>query len=165
MNNDPVQSGNARLFTAGDYTSLKTAIRLCYADIGALKSIVGYLRVKSTSLLSDYANREKPEFPPLDVAMDLDALSGGDRILKQWAEVRGYRLMREEKGVAIENMMRHVGAIGQAFGALHAATCEALADGQVTPAEASNIIPLNCSADEALRNNRDDLHRIIAAKS
>lgn len=128
----------ARPYTRADYLALKSATRRAYEDIGTLQGISAQTRISKT-LLSNYGNADRPEFIPLDIAMDVDALSGGDRILRAWAELRGFALVRDEKGIAIEDMNRHIGAVGVDTGELISEMCNALADSTVTPREAEAI--------------------------
>jgi hypothetical protein len=129
---------NSRPYNRADYLAIKSATRRACEDAGPLHSIADCTR-SDPSQLSRYGNPEKPEFIPLDVAMDLDALSGGDRLLRAWAELRGYELVRDEKGVAIEDMNRHIGAVGVETGELISEMCNAIADQVITPREAEAI--------------------------
>ncbi len=127
-----------RPYTRADYLALKSATRRACEDAGPLHEIAANTR-SDPSQLSRYGNPEKSEFIPLDVAMDLDALSGGDRLLRAWAELRGYGLIQDEKGVAVEDMNRHIGAVGVETGELISEMCNAIADNQITPREAEAI--------------------------
>lgn len=151
-----------RPFRREDYLAMKSAVRRACEDAGPLHTIAEHTRV-DPARLSLYGNPARPEFIPLDVAMDLDALSGGDRILRAWAEARGYELHREERGVAVEDMHRHVGAVGKETGELISTMCTAVADGRVTPHEAAHI---EDEADQAIDNIRllkEDMRRLRAA--
>lgn len=128
----------ARPYTRADYLAIKSATRRACEDAGPLHEIAACTRADK-SQLSRYGNPDQPEFIPLDIAMDLDALSGGDRILRAWAELRGYELIREERGVKIEDMNRHIGAVGVETGELISEMCNAVADNKVTPREAEAI--------------------------
>lgn len=112
---------NGRPFTRADYLAIKSATRRACEDAGPLHQIADSTRADPASL-SRYGNADRPEFIPIDVAMDVDALSGGDRILRAWAEARGYALVREDKGVATESPMHDAAAIlreaGEAVSAL-----------------------------------------------
>src|SRR4051812_37079712 len=100
----------ARPYTRADYLAVKSATRRACDDAGPLNSIAVHTRCDAARL-SRYGNADGPEFIPLDIAMDLDALSGGDRILRAWAELRGYDLVRDEKGVAVEDARHHVSTL------------------------------------------------------
>lgn len=151
-----------RPFRREDYLAIKSAVRRACEDAGPLHSIAVHTRV-DPARLSMYGNPERQEFIPLDVAMDLDALSGGDRILRAWAEARGFDLMRDERGVAVEDMHRHVGAVGKETGELISEMCTAVADGKVSPVEASRI---EAEAEQVIDNVRllqGDMRRVRAA--
>jgi hypothetical protein len=129
---------NGRPYSRADYLAIKSATRRACEDAGPLHEIAACTR-SDPSQLSRYGNPEKSEFIPLDVAMDLDALSGGDRLLRAWAELRGYELLRDERGVKVEDMTRHIGAVGIESGELISEMCNAVADGKVTNREAEAI--------------------------
>lgn len=152
---------NGRPYTRADYLAIKSATRRGCEDAGPLHSIAENTRCDAARL-SRYGNAESPEFIPLDVAMDLDALSGGDRILRAWAELRGYELVREEKGVAVENMFRHIGDVGKVSGELHSEMCSAIADGTVTPLEAARVERASSNLDDANERLAADMRRIRA---
>lgn len=122
---------------AGRFTTVSVTRRAC-EDAGPLHGIATNTRADK-SQLSRYGNPDQPEFIPLDVAMDLDALSGGDRILRAWADLRGFALVREERGTQTEDITRHIGAVGIESGELISEMCNAAADGKVTPREAEAI--------------------------
>jgi hypothetical protein len=150
-----------RPYTRADYLAIKSATRRACEDAGPLHEIAANTRA-DTAQLSRYGNAERSEFIPLDIAMDLDALSGGDRILRAWAELRGYELMRDEKGVAIEDMTRHIGAVGVEAGELISEMCNAIADSRVTPREAEAI---ERRADDVIDNVtllKGDMRRVRA---
>jgi hypothetical protein len=129
---------NGRPYSRADYLAIKSATRRACEDAGPLHEIAANTR-SDPSQLSRYGNPEKSEFIPLDVALDLDALSGGDRLLRAWAELRGYGLVRDEKGVAVEDMNRHIGAVGVETGELISEMCNSIADNVITPREAEAI--------------------------
>ncbi len=131
-------------------------------DAGPLHEIAAGTRA-DPALLSRYGNPDRPEYIPIDIAMDLDAMSGGDRILRAWAEMRGYRLERDEKGVATENMTRHVGAVGRESGELIKEMCDAVSDGTVTPAEAARIENEAEHVVDEIQNLQRDCRTIRAA--
>jgi len=128
----------ARPYTRADYLAIKSAFRRACEDAGPLHEIAANTRCDPAQL-SRYGNPERSEFIPLDIAVDLDALSGGDRILRAWAELRGYELVREERGIKTEDINRHIGAVGVETGELISEMCNAVADNRVTPREAEAI--------------------------
>lgn len=152
---------NERPYRNSDYLALKAATRRATIEAGTLADVAKRTRIDATRI-SKAGNPNENEFLPLDVAMDLDALAGDDRILRAWAELRGYDLVKDEKGVAIEDMARHVGSVGKESGELISEMCSAVADGKVTPAEASRIE----NAAEDVKDNivrlQDDCRRIRA---
>lgn len=150
-----------RPYTRADYLAIKSATRRACEDAGPLHEIAANTRADK-SQLSRYGNPDQSEFIPLDVAMDLDALSGGDRILRAWAELRGYELVRDERGVAVEDMTRHIGAVGVEAGELISEMCNAASDGKITPREAEAV---ERRADDVIDNVtllKADMRRVRA---
>lgn len=145
---------NSRPYRKEDYLALKAATRRATEDAGRLADIAERTRIDA-SRISNAGNPNAAEFLPIDVAMDLDALAGDDRILRAWAEMRGYELHKIERGVAVESMSRHIGAVGKESGELISEMCEAVADGKVTPAEALRI-------EQAAEDVRDNVLRLQA---
>lgn len=152
-----------RPFTRADYNAIKTATQFAIDDVGTLAQVAEHTRVGVTRL-SEYANRDHPFFIPLDVAMDLDTLSGGARILKAYAAALGYDLVLNEKGVRVECTLRHIGEVGKASGNLHAAMCDAASDGKITPTEAERIERKATILDDATDLLRGDMRRIRAVE-
>lgn len=152
-----------RPYTRADYLAIKSATRRACEDAGPLHDIAANTRCDPAQL-SRYGNPERPEFIPLDIAMDLDALSGGDRILRAWAELRGYDLVREERGIRVENTLRHIGNVGLAAGELHATMCEAASDGKITPLEAKRIERKSANLDDANDLLAADMRRLQAGE-
>jgi|APCry1669192522_1035417.scaffolds.fasta_scaffold00745_6 hypothetical protein len=151
-----------RPYTRADYLALKSAFRRACEDAGPLATIAEYTRV-DPALLSRYGNPDRPEFPPVDVMMDVDALSGGDRCLRAWAELRKFTLSREERGVKVEDMTRHIGAVGVEAGELISEMCNAAADGVITPREAEAV---ERRADDVIDNVtllKADMRRVRAS--
>ncbi len=145
---------NNRPYRNEDYLALKAATRRATQEAGTLAHVAERTRLDA-SRISKCGNPNEHEFLPIDVAMDLDALAGDDRILRAWAEMRGYDLRKIERGVAVEDMARHVGAVGKESGELISEMCIAVADGKVTPAEALRI-------EEAAEDVRDNVTRLQA---
>lgn len=152
---------NDRPYRHADYLSLKAATRRATMEAGKLADLAKRTRI-DPSRISKAGNPNEAEFLPIDVAMDLDALAGDDRILRAWAELRGFELVKDERNIAIENMARHIGAVGKESGELISEMCSAVADGRVSPAEASRIE----TAAEDVKDNvvrlQEDCRRIRA---
>jgi hypothetical protein len=145
---------SSRPYRNEDYLALKAATRRATKEAGTLADVAERTRLDA-SRISKCGNPNESEFLPIDVAMDLDALAGDDRILRAWAEMRGYDLLKAERNVAVEDMARHIGAVGKESGELISEMCEAVADGKVTPAEALRI-------EEAAEDVRDNVTRLQA---
>src|SRR4051812_48865915 len=150
---------NGRPYSDADYLALKAATRRATMEAGTLAEVAKRTRLDA-SRISKAGNPNENEFLPIDVAMDLDALAGDDRILRAWAELRGYDLVRDEKGIAVEDMVRHVGSVGKESGELIAEMCSAVADGRVTPAEASRIEGAAEDVKDNVLRLQDDCRRI-----
>jgi hypothetical protein len=150
-----------RPFTRADYLAVKFAFRMACEDIGPLHVISSHTRV-DPAMLSRYCSADRPEFPPVDVMMDVDALSGGDRCLRALADLRKFSLSRDEKGIAIESMTRHIGAVGVESGELISEMCNAIADGKVTPREAEAVERRVEDVKDNLQLLASDMRRIRA---
>lgn len=150
-----------RPYTRADYLAIKSATRRACEDAGPLHEIAANTRA-DTAALSRYGNPERGEFIPLDIAMDLDALSGGDRMLRAWAELRGYELVRDEKGIATEDMTRHIGSVGMEAGELISEMCQAAADGKITPREAEAVERRAEDVIDNVRLLQADMRRVRA---
>lgn len=139
----------ARPFKREDYSAIKSATRRALEDAAPLAGIAERTRVDG-GRLSRYSNPDHPEFIPVDVAMDLDRLSGANRILRAWAELCGFDLVAREPSAEQERcLLQHIGDLGRATGDLHATMCDAVSDGRVTPREASLIERKSGAVDDA----------------
>nr|WP_299805879.1 phage regulatory CII family protein [Tardiphaga sp.] len=128
-------------------------------EAGTLADLARRTRIDA-SRISKAGNPNESEFLPIDVAMDLDALAGDDRILRAWAELRGFDLVKDERGVAVESMARHVGSVGKESGELISEMCSAIADCKVTPAEATRIEAAAEDVKDNVLRLQDDCRRI-----
>ena len=148
-----------RPFSRADYLAIKTATRRSCEDASPLHQIAEYTRCDQAQL-SRYGNAERSEFIPLDIAMDLDTLSGGDRILRAWAKLRGYELIRDEKGIAVEDMRHHAASILKETGE----AIQAMGDvvGRSTPAAAAVCERELEDASDAIELAQADCRRIRA---
>lgn len=153
---------SVRPYKREHYLAIKSAFHRACEDCGSLASIAEYTRV-DPALLSRYGNPERPEFPPVDVMMDVDALSGGDRCLRALAEIRGYTIERDERGIQIEDINRHIGAVGRESGALISEMCNAISDQKISPNEAKKIEREADDVIDRVRLLKDDMRRIRAA--
>ncbi|MDB5620544.1 hypothetical protein [Tardiphaga sp.] len=152
---------NGRPYTRADYLAIKSATRRSCEDAGPLHEIAANTRA-DTAALSRYGNAERPEFIPIDVAMDLDALSGGDRILRAWAEMRGYDLVREEKGIAVEDARHHVSAVLKETGEAIIAMGDVVGPKAPTPLAAARAERELDDVIDAAERARADMRRIRA---
>jgi hypothetical protein len=152
---------NGRPYKNSDYLALKAATRRALMEAGTLADVSRRTRL-DPSRLSKCGNPNESEFLPIDVAMDLDALAGDDRVLRAWAELRGYELVKDERGVAVEDMARHVGSVGKESGELISEMCSAIADGKVTPGEALRIETAAEDVKDNIVRLQDDCRRIRA---
>jgi hypothetical protein len=148
-----------RPYTKADYLAIKTAFKLDCEDCGSLALVAEYTRVDKT-LLSRYGNPNQPEFPPLDVVLDVGALSGGDRTLKEMARLRGYDLTKDERGVAIESPVQHAGTISKEVGEAIVALSDVIR--KPTPTNAAKAARELHDVREVVELATDDMHRIQA---
>lgn len=151
---------NGRPYSRADYLAIKSATRRACEDAGPLHEISTSTRCDPAAL-SRYGNPERAEFLPLDVAMDLDALSGGDRLLRQWAELRGYDLARDEKGVAVEAPYHHASEICRETGEALSALADVVGP-KPKPSAAEHAEHEITDAIDVLEHARSDMRRLRA---
>lgn len=148
-----------RPYTRADYLAIKSATRRACEDAGPLHEIAANTRCDPAQL-SRYGNPERSEFIPLDIAMDLDALSGGDRILRIWAELRGYELVRDERGVRIEDARHHVSSVLKETGEAVSAIGDVITPKGATPIAAARAERELTDVIDAAERARADMRRI-----
>lgn len=71
--------------------ALKTAVKQTVADLGGLDAAASCTRV-GRSQIFDYGSIGTDKFIPIDVALDLELISGNPRITRALAEAQGYEL-------------------------------------------------------------------------
>lgn len=155
----------SRPFQRADYAAIKLATHAACEDAKPLHRFCANTRPNmDPGSMSRYGSLENPSFIPLDVAMDLDAVSGGDRILKAWAKIRGYDLVKDELNVAIESLESHIGSVGKEVGDVISGACEAIAARRpITPARAKTLLKEVRESEDAHERLADDLVRIVAS--
>ncbi|WP_019997293.1 hypothetical protein [Aureimonas ureilytica] len=140
--------------------ALKAAVRRAVALAGGGRSVENATRV-SHSVLSRYGLPEHTDqHCPLDVAIDLDLEAGQPVILAALAEMQGYDIVRREPVAPSDTpWCAKISAMVQQDGRVTSTLLEAIADGQISPAEARCIIPELEREIELLRRVRE---RVIA---
>ncbi|MGD9766803.1 MAG: hypothetical protein AB7U62_04095 [Pseudolabrys sp.] len=141
--------GSGRPFTRADYLALKAATRRACEAAGPLATISTQTRVDA-ALLSRYGNPDVETFAPIDVAMDLDALAGGDHLLRAWAELRGYKLSRSDQHAAdeAEAIVRHLAPVAKELSDVLGELANITAE---TPAAAARVEKEVAEAEDVLR--------------
>ncbi|WP_062233117.1 hypothetical protein [Aureimonas sp. N4] len=140
--------------------ALKAAVRRAISLSGGGRSVENSTRV-SHSVLSRYGLPEHPDqHCPLDVAVDLDLEAGQPIILAALAEALGYDIVRREP-VAPSDMpwCAKISMMVQQDGRVTSAILDAVADGEISAAEARCIVPELEREIDLLRRVRD---RVIA---
>lgn len=149
MSKDP-----ARLRGRADYLALKIAVGEAVALAGGARRAADETRADAPRL-SRYASPHEPLHAPLDVALDLDTLSGEFPILHALADLCGFDLMkRGTEAVPADRYTHHLGAVAHDSGDLIAAVADAATDGRVTPAEAARIDQEAAEVERSVRNLR-----------
>lgn len=97
--------------------------------LGVAKSDVGY-----------WCNDGHERVIPADHLIELDAVSG-DIFLQEWANSRGYDLVRRKKREAdcVHHVLNSLGGFARDVGDFNAEVIEAYSDNEITPAERRRI--------------------------
>jgi hypothetical protein len=152
---------DSRPYARADYLAIKAATRRACVEAGPLNEIAAQTRVDPAQL-SRYGNVEERVFAPVDVAMDLDRLAGGNTILAAWAQVAGFELVPHELHARASRLFDHVAAIARDMSAVIAEIAEPKDD---TPARAREVETAAAEAVDALDQLRTDCRRVIAGQA
>ncbi|MCP1200083.1 hypothetical protein [Notoacmeibacter sp. MSK16QG-6] len=120
----------------------RSAVEACGG--GAAVEESGATRVGRAALSRYAASQEVDNFPPLDVALDLDAAAGQPFLARALASAQGYDL-KPRAGAALASegpVLADVVAMMMAGNRLEADLCGALADGRISAAEQRTLLPL-----------------------
>ncbi|MGK2741047.1 phage regulatory CII family protein [Tepidicaulis sp. LMO-SS28] len=102
------------------------------------------------STLDEYANTNRRDrFIPVDVALDLEHKLGDPVITSYMARRSGYALYKLPNGQISPKWESHFSKIVKEGSEVFAAAADALADGSISPEEATNIIK---ELDEAIHS-------------
>lgn len=129
-----------RRLRADFYLALKSEFRLARETIGSQERFAGLTRIDQQTV-SLYENRNRPEFPALDVVADLLDISGAVNLVQLLADLIGAVVVPLPQGVGPACIVEGSGAMAQALGKAMVAIGEALADGSISAAEADVIVP------------------------
>ena len=122
----------------------RAAVEACGGGVAIDES--GATRVGRAALSRYAASQEVDNFPPLDVALDLDLASGQPFLARALASAQGFDL-KPRAGAAAElaaegPVLADVVAMMMAGNRLEADLCGALADGRISAAEQRTLLPL-----------------------
>lgn len=129
-----------RRLRADFYLSLKSEFRLARESVGSQERFAEITRVDQQTV-SLYENRNRAEFPALDVVADLVDVSGSLAIVQLLADIVGALVIKLPEGVGPACVIESSGAMAQALGKAMVAIGQALADGVITHEEADIIVP------------------------
>lgn len=138
--------------------ALKAAVRHAVRLAGGPVAASEFTRV-DPARLSRYGNPSDPMFAPIDVAADLDLASGDDVILRAWANLRGYELTPREAETVLGDLRHSAGTLARETGALVSDAVDALADGALTPHEATRLDDQAAKAERTILDIRSQVRR------
>lgn len=124
--------------SAQQRAALKSAFRAALREAGGGESFAHATRVGQPHL-SRYGSPDTPDFPPVDVVLDLETDLGQPAVTATLAAMLGFRLEREAAVASSASPQsaaaRIVSGAAEAFRCVH----EALADGRLTPRERNEV--------------------------
>jgi len=129
-----------RRHRADYYLALKSEFRLARESVGSQERFAGLTRVDQQTI-SLYENRNRPEFPALDVVADLLDITGSLPLVQLLADIVGAVVVPLPQGAGPVAIIESSGAMAQALGRAMVEIGQALADGAISPAEADAILP------------------------
>ncbi|MBU8547263.1 MULTISPECIES: hypothetical protein [Roseomonadaceae] len=121
-----------------DLRALKTAFRRLIGAVGGLVAASACVRVSTSQLARYYDLNDLGTFPPIDVVTQLERIAGEPIVAVEQARLTGHRLVPERARDGA-TLAAEVAAFARAAGEVPAALCEALADGEMSQAEADAI--------------------------
>lgn len=139
-----------RKFGADAYLRLKAATRAVISQAGGTEWAARGSRVQKSNL-SDYQNVNRDDvFMPIDVALDLEALTGDPFVTRALAREQGHTLIKLPRPLDRQSWIECLGSISKECGETISALGEAIrGDGEVT-AEEIRTLNLRAAVDETI---------------
>lgn len=128
----------ARLHPSLAYNAIKTAVKRLLNDVGGIDAAAACTR-GSRTLFSEYGSVTSDRQIPVDVALDLETITGTPHVTAALACAHGYELVRIGQPRAAEHVAVALSKVGQSMAVLFADTATALAAGMVS-APANSIL-------------------------
>lgn len=154
-----------RIYSRADYLALKTATKEAVEACGPITETAKRTRLDAGTI-SRAGNPNESNFIPLDVALDLDSLSGDAKILRAYAALLGFELVRRKSEQAItKEIISQAGDVAEQSGDLVSETIKAAADGSLTPAEAKRIDGEAADLERTIRFVRKTTHQVMAGEA
>ncbi|MCB5173681.1 phage regulatory CII family protein [Microvirga lenta] len=146
------------------YAAIKAAFdqdvdRLGGVVVAARKTRVGQALISRYSSISDQnASTHVPADVLLDITMEIVRRGGEPDTLRVLADLAGFKLVpREASEAGGENLLKHLVDTTQAQARLSSTIADALADGQIDPAEQRAIDAAAAAEEKELAELRQDL--------
>ncbi len=118
--------------------ALREAVRRTLSKIGGVRIAADMTRAYP-SQFSRYTTPGSGVFIPLDIAAVIDE-PAGDLILREWAQQRGYRLLKTETILEADRLETEIGSCALECGELVNAGLVAVSDGKLTPREGREVM-------------------------
>lgn len=147
---------------AAAYAALKTATRLASELAGPTLAHVCRRTRLDAATLSRAGNSDHSNFVPVDVALDLDTLSGDFTILRTLAKLSGFELVPLVPNHDALDLAIKAGHAAKEAGELVSATLDAIADGKLTPREARTVIAEADDLDRIVSSIKLHMHSVVA---
>ena len=151
----------ARPFSAADYSQLKSATKRATEAAGPLVEIARRTRIDAATI-SRAGNHNESNYIPIDVAIDMDRMSGDAVILRTMARALGYRLVPVDAPEFSADLRLKAGHVARESGELIAKTLEALSDGELSPREAMEIDHEAADVEHLVAGIRRHVHGVVA---
>jgi len=158
-----VKERTTRPHSSADYLALKTATKLAAELAGQSLGCVAKRTRLDAGTISRAGNPRENNFLPLDVALDLDTMTGDHTILRTYARLLGFDLVPLHSAAIVSGLSVKAGYAAREGGEMVAKILESAADGQVTPREAREVLKEADELELVTSAIKHDMHGVIAA--
>lgn len=152
----------SRPHEAAAYAALKTATRLAAELAGPTLADVCRRTRLDAATLSRAGNTEHANFVPVDVALDIDKLSGDHPILRTMAKLSGFDLVPLVPNQEAHDLAVRIGHAAREVGEMASVALEAMSDGKVTPREAKEVLSEADDVERIVSSIKRHMHGVVA---
>ncbi len=123
------------MLTSLDRLELMGVTKLAVKEAGGQENAVNVTRITRGATFSDYANPQRPEMIPLDVAVEIDQFNGNARLVGKAADMLGCLVFRKPEIAPADTDEHGLLRVAKETTEAIATGWAARADGVVTPDE------------------------------